>query len=91
MDKLVVGADVAEVGEQGERAGDHRADRAHHRHQRGDAERETEAAARALAARRLGLLPGECALVRPDQHVAARFATCAPEPILAAHRKALGR
>ena len=44
-----------------------------------------------LAARRLGLLPGECALVRPDQHIAARFATCAPETILAAHRKAMGR
>ena len=44
-----------------------------------------------LAARRLGLLPGECALFRPDQHLAARFATCAPGPILAARAKGMGR
>ncbi|GAA4861336.1 hypothetical protein GCM10023203_05900 [Actinomycetospora straminea] len=36
---------MTEVGEQRERAGDHRADRAHHRHQRGDGEREGEAPA----------------------------------------------
>ncbi|WP_207539724.1 FAD-dependent oxidoreductase [Sabulicella rubraurantiaca] len=41
-----------------------------------------------LAAARLGLAPGECALVRPDQHIAARFATTAPDPILAALRRA---
>ena len=44
-----------------------------------------------LAARRLGLLPGECALIRPDQHVAARFSTCAPGPVLRAHAKGMGR
>jgi len=43
-----------------------------------------------LAAARYGLAPGECALLRPDQHVAARFTTSAPEPILAARQKALG-
>jgi 3-(3-hydroxy-phenyl)propionate hydroxylase len=44
-----------------------------------------------LAAARYGLSPGECVLLRPDQHVAARFTTAAPEPILAARDKALGR
>jgi len=44
-----------------------------------------------LAAARYGLAPGECVLLRPDQHIAARFSTTAPEPILAAREKALGR
>ncbi len=44
-----------------------------------------------LVAARYGLSPGECVLLRPDQHVAARFTTAAPEPILAARDKALGR
>ena len=44
-----------------------------------------------LAAARYGLSPGECVLLRPDQHIAARFTTAAPEPILAARDKAMGR
>ncbi|WP_431303809.1 FAD-dependent oxidoreductase [Sediminicoccus sp. BL-A-41-H5] len=44
-----------------------------------------------LVAARYGLSPGECVLLRPDQHVAARFTTAAPDPILAARGKALGR
>lgn len=44
-----------------------------------------------LAAARYGIAPGECVLLRPDQHIAARFTTAAPEPILAARKKALGQ
>jgi 3-(3-hydroxy-phenyl)propionate hydroxylase len=44
-----------------------------------------------LARRRFGLPAGAAVLLRPDQHVAARFATPDPEAIGAAHARALGR
>ncbi len=42
-----------------------------------------------LAARRLGLQPGECALFRPDRIEAARFPSVDPALILTAKRQAL--
>ncbi len=42
-----------------------------------------------LAAARLGLSPGEAVLLRPDQHITARFAACDAPAIAAAHRAAL--
>ncbi|MBB3898322.1 FAD-dependent oxidoreductase [Roseococcus suduntuyensis] len=44
-----------------------------------------------LAAARLGLAPGEAALFRPDQVLAARLPATVAAPILAAHDRALGR
>lgn len=44
-----------------------------------------------LARRRFGVPAGAAVLLRPDQHVAARFATPDPEAIGAAHARALGR
>jgi 3-(3-hydroxy-phenyl)propionate hydroxylase len=44
-----------------------------------------------LVARRWGLRPGEAVLLRPDQHVAARFAAPDPVAIAAARDRALGR
>lgn len=44
-----------------------------------------------LAAARLGLAPGEAALFRPDQVLAARLPATEAAPILAAHDRALGR
>ena len=45
-----------------------------------------------LAAGRFGATPGDAVLLRPDQHVAARFraGTATPAAIAAAHRRALG-
>ncbi|MBK1657077.1 FAD-dependent oxidoreductase [Paracraurococcus ruber] len=43
-----------------------------------------------LVARRWGLAPGEAVLLRPDQHVAARFAVAETHAIAAAHRRAMG-
>ena len=42
-----------------------------------------------LAAARLGLAPGEALLLRPDQHIAARFGADDAPAIAAAHRAAL--
>lgn len=46
-----------------------------------------------LAAARFGARPGDAVLLRPDQHVAARFraGTASPEGLAAARRRALGR
>ncbi|MCB4820200.1 FAD-dependent oxidoreductase [Roseicella aerolata] len=44
-----------------------------------------------LVARRWGLAPGEAVLLRPDQHVAARFRHPDPAAIAAARARALGR
>ena len=45
-----------------------------------------------LAAARYGLRPGDAVLLRPDQHIAARFRadSATPAAIAAAHRRALG-
>lgn len=43
-----------------------------------------------LVARRWGLSPGQAVLLRPDQHVAARFAAPDSAAIAAAHARALG-
>jgi len=43
-----------------------------------------------LARARYGVLPGGAVLLRPDQHVAARFDTPDPAAIRAAHARALG-
>ncbi len=42
-----------------------------------------------LAAQRYGLAPGDAVLLRPDQHIAARFRATDAGAIRAAHRKAL--
>jgi len=44
-----------------------------------------------LAARRWDAAPGDAVLLRPDQHVAARFSRPMPDTILAARARALGR
>jgi 3-(3-hydroxy-phenyl)propionate hydroxylase len=46
-----------------------------------------------LAAARWGARPGDAVLLRPDQHVAARFragTAASPEAVAAARRRALG-
>ena len=45
--------------------------------------------ANGLAAQRYGAQAGDIILIRPDQHIAARWHHCDPETIDAARRRAL--
>ncbi|HEX6144709.1 MAG TPA: FAD-dependent oxidoreductase [Geminicoccaceae bacterium] len=46
--------------------------------------------AEGLAFARYAARPGNCLLIRPDQHVAARFERCEPQAVARALRRALG-